>query len=433
VDAQIGELTGGLEKQRQAIMQRIQNDYQSAARREKLLQDSYEQQMHVVSGESEEMDRYSFLKREVTATRTLYESMLQKMKEASIASALRASNIRVLDKAETPGGPYKPDVPRKVVVGLLTGLCLGIGYAVSRERADRTLQDPGDAPYYLKLPELGVIPTGKLEEALLGRATEVIMNAGEQPVGPGGLELSTWNSKTSLVAESVRAALISIVYSGPGADASRVFVVTSASPKEGKTTICCNLAIAMAEVRSNVLLIDGDMRRPRLHNVFKVDNSLGLSDLLAQREPLSLEMVEAAFRPSGIPGLTLMVSGSSRHRVSTLLYSPRLPELLEILKTRFMSVMIDTPPMVNIADARILGRHSDGVILVVRSSSTTRDAALMAKQRLTEDGTLVTGTILNGWNPNVPGYSHYRNYYSGYVHYYGDGGSEKKRGKKQTV
>jgi succinoglycan biosynthesis transport protein ExoP len=419
VEAQISTVDAALQKQREDILRRIKNDYDSATLREKLLTDSYETQAHLVSGQTSEMDHYNFLKREVDSTRTIYESMLQKLKEASIASALRASNIRVVDAADIPGIPYKPDVPRSTFVGMLTGLCLGVMYAVSRERADRTIQDPGDAEFYLRMPELGVVPFGKLAETLRSHGADAgSEQRGVLPVA--GLELATWNSRSSIVAESFRTALTSILFSGGDiVNQSRILVVTSASPKEGKSTVTCNLSIALAEVQSRVLLIDADMRRPRIHTVFGLENGRGLSDLLSRQEPLDWEQIEPLIVPTGIPGLSMLTSGKSRYKVASLLYSRRLPELLALLRTKFDSVTMDTPPMVNITDARLMGRHSDGVILVVRSSFTTRDAAILAKQRLTEDGSPLLGVILNGWNPNAPGYSYYRKYYyAGYSHYY---------------
>jgi receptor protein-tyrosine kinase len=245
------------------------------------------------------------------------------------------------------------------------------------------------------------------------------MDGGEGAVPAAGMELMTFNARTSLVAESFRTTLTSILFSGGTVERSRVLVVTSASPKEGKTTVVCNLAIALAEVQSNVLLIDGDMRRPRLHGVFQLENGLGLSDVLAGHEPLEWDRIEPLLQPSGVPGLRMLTSGQSRHKVTSLLYSTRLPELMRMVRTRFDTTVFDTPPMVNIADARMMGRQADGVIMIVRSNYTTRDAAITATQRLAEDGSPMLGIILNAWNPNVPGYSYYRNYYAGYNHYYG--------------
>lgn len=426
VEAQIAALEAPLEKQRNDILGSLKNEYDAAERREKLLTDEYNEQAHIVSGQNGEMDRYGFLKREVDATRTLYDSMLQKMKEASIASALRASNIRVVDRADIPRVPYKPDVRRSTMTGLFVGLCLGMAFAVYRERADRTLQDPGDAEYYLGIPELGVIPKA-VEEELNQPTSTRLLGAGAPQTS---IELMALVDKTSLVAESFRTTLTSIMFSGSPGGRSRVIVVTSASPREGKTTIVCNLSAAMAEVQASVLLIDADMRRPRLHTVFQMENGPGLSDLLAGHEALRWEDIEPLLRETSVPGLKLLTSGQSRHKATSLLYSSRLTELMQIMRQRFDTTLFDTPPMINIADARIMGRLADGVIMVVRSSQTSRDAAVMAKQRLGEDGSPLLGVILNGWNPHAPGYSHYRNYYEGYNHYYGPNSAKEHAGKK---
>ncbi len=161
IQAQITSVEAAQQADSSNILTRIRNEYEAAQHREKLLLASYTQQAHLVSEEADKAAHYNLLKREVDTSRTLYESVLQKLKEASIASALRASNIRVVDGADPAGGPYKPDVSQSTTVGLLTGLFFGIGFVVMRERADRTLQDPGDPAFYLNLPELGIVPLGE--------------------------------------------------------------------------------------------------------------------------------------------------------------------------------------------------------------------------------------------------------------------------------
>jgi capsular exopolysaccharide synthesis family protein len=147
-------------------------------------------------------------------------------------------------------------------------------------------------------------------------------------------------------------------------------------------------------------------------------------------QPFSVSTFRDAIQPSSIPKLSVMPSGGSRHNVSSLLYSDRLPELIQMARNEFDMVIIDTPPMVNISDARMLARYSDGLILVLRSSVTTRDAALLAKQRFVDDGVNILGTILNAWNPNTPGYGYYRYYYAGYYHYYGKPTEKEVTGKE---
>jgi len=418
VQAEIANLEGTMQGQRTNILTRIRNELLAAERRENLLNSSYTAQASKVSEQSAKAAHYQLLKREVDANRVLYDSMLQKLKEASIASALNASNIRVVDPAEPPSIPYKPDVPQRITVGLISGIFLGVAVVVIRERADRTLQDPGDAAYYLGLPELGVVPLGDPRPIQIagggGNKSIRVMEDG----GNDRIETITWSQKSSLLAESFRTILTSILFSGDSGEKPQVLVLTSSSPKEGKTTLVCNLGISITEINRSVLIIDGDMRRPRMHSVFDVPNNMGLSNLLLQKDPLDSATVDTAIHKTQLPGLSIMPSGSVRHGISGLLHSGRLPEVMNIVRSKFDMVLIDTPPMVNISDARILARLADDLILVLRSAVTTRDAALLAKGRFAEDGLNVMGTILNSWNPNTPGYSYYRYYYAGYYHYY---------------
>jgi capsular exopolysaccharide synthesis family protein len=435
VQAQITLLTATLQKERVNILTRIKNDYEAALHRENLINTSYLAQVKLVADQAEKTSHYEIMKREVDTTRTLYETMLQRMKEASVASAMRASNIRVVDPAESPGAPYKPDVYRFVSMGLLSGILLGVGLVVLRERADRTLHDPGDIAFYLHLPELGVVPTARLDQLMRGRkigntprgqlpTLDLKNNGNEAEVLLGdSVELVTWLRKKSLISESFRTTLTSILFSAHCGERPKILVLTSASPKEGKTTVVSNLGIALAEINHKVLIVDADLRRPRMHKVFELkDNDTGLSDLLLSAGPLDADAVAAVVQPTQIPRLFILPSGKARFNASSLLHSERLPELLALLRKEFDTILIDTPPMVNIPDARVLARQADGVILILRSALTTRDAALLAKQRFVDDGIPLMGTILNNWNPNTPGYGYYRNYYAGYYHYYGEGG-----------
>jgi capsular exopolysaccharide synthesis family protein len=426
VQAQIDALEQSLENVRRNVLIRIKQDFEAAQRRESLLSRAYQQQAGLVTGKAEEVAHFNLLKRDVEATRMLYDTLQQRLKEASIASALRANNIRVVDGALVPGSPYKPDIGQSIMFGLLFGAVLGVTFSVMRERADRTLQDPGDVSYYLGVPELGVVPIGETVDAppprrLKTAAALALQSGNGAELRPRGkLELISWDEKSSLMAESFRTTLTSILFSRAGGDRPRVIVLSSASPKEGKTTVVSNLGIALAEINQRVLVIDADMRRPRLHTVFDVGNQLGLSDLLLSKVPLTAESLRDACVPTTVTGMFVLPSGGSRRNVSSLLHSDRLPELLRVARESFDTVFIDTPPMVNIADGRVLGRLADGLIMIVRSGVTTRDAALLAKARFAEDGINLLGTILNGWNPKTPGYSYYRYYYAGYYHYYGD-------------
>jgi capsular exopolysaccharide synthesis family protein len=454
VKAQIAALDSALVRERKAIVERIRNDFQEAQRREKLLSADYGNQAKLVTNESEKSIQYNILKREVDTTRQLYESMIQRVKEASIASAMRASNVRVVDMASAPKSPYKPRLSMNGMLGLLAGLFAGVAFVVMRERANRTLQAPGDAQFYLNLPELGVIPEAnshsrhtlgyvrrrrKLAPAnplSLAAPSETAAGdssctASSAPLGPPSgnhtaahqpdrVELITLQRQHSMTAEAFRTVLTSILFSGENGGRPRVLVMTSAGPTEGKTTVSSNLAIALAEIRRKTLLIDADLRKPRIHQIFDLPNDRGLSTLLVERT-LTEEVMSGIVQETSIPDLFVLPSGPSSG--TGLLHSPMLPELLKRFKREFDMVLIDTPPMLQMPDARVVGKQADAVVMVVRAGQTTRDAAIAARERLAEDGTRVLGTILNDWNPTKSpngyyGYSNGYGYYRGYGNHY---------------
>jgi succinoglycan biosynthesis transport protein ExoP len=428
VQAQIAATEASLQAAGSNVLTRIRKEFEAAARRETLLANAYTAQAREVSGQAEEAAHYSLLKREADATRLLYETLLLRLKEASISSALRANSVRVVDAAERPSIPYKPDVRRTGAIGLLLGLMGGFAFVVLRERADRTLQDPGDVTYYLGLPELGVVPVAELSGAprskrrsrsLSLRPKDERSSSGE--VFDDRVEMISARQEASPVAESFRTTLTSILFSRRSGDRPRVLVLSSASPQEGKTTVVCNLGISFAEINHTVLLIDADTRRPRLQSVFNIENDRGWSNLLMEKTPLDAAKLDAACAPTSIPGLSVLPSGSFRRNASSLLHSARLSELLDLARARFDMVIVDTPPMINIADARVIARLSDALILVVRSGVTTRDAALVAKWCLAADGIPILGTILNCWNPKKPGHSYYGYSYAPY--HYDDNGN----------
>lgn len=405
VQAQVTALELALDKERTNIIQRIRNEFESAQRRENLLAANYAAQARLMTEQAAKVTDYNILKREVDTNRQLYDSMLQNVQEASMTSALRASNTRVVDSAVPPTHPYKPSLVLNSALGLLAGGFFGIAFIVMQERSDRSIQGPGDTALYLDVPELGAIPSAKAGRSRLfayyrnGNGHESKKLETGKPLQ---VELVTSNKNPSILADSFRATLTSILFSGENGDRPRVIVITSASPGEGKTTVASNLALALAEIgpsvlMQSVLLIDGDLRKPRLHEIFGVPNGWGLSDLLEGKKPpngCEGMVFETAFK-----NLKLLPAGASTVSTAALLHSPRVIEFLNRMRDEFHTIIIDSPPMMHMPDARILGRFADGVVLVVRSAQTMRDTAVAASQRLTQDGTRVLGTILNQWDP----------------------------------
>lgn len=427
VDAQIASLQASLEKMRTQIVQRIRNEYEEAARKERLLEGDYGRQTRLVTSQGEKAIHYNILKREVDTNRQLYEAMLQRVKEASLASALRASNVRIVDAAKPPRFPYKPKIWLNGLLGLLAGGFFGIAYIVATERADRTLQDPADVQHYLSLPELGVIPNSSSLEgrkrSLLGRYAvkdenkPLVLSQGL----PERLELVTFQRKPSPMAESFRATLTSVLFAGQNGQQPRALVVTSANPGEGKTTVATNLAIAIAEAGQRILLIDADTRRPRAHDVFELSNSTGLTTLLRESSGTAAERArwasENVIHSSAVPNLDVMPAGPGVAGPTNLLYAKHWPAVLDELKRMYDMVVIDTPPMLQIPDARVMGRLVNGIVLVVRAGKTTRDAAVAAQTRLKEDGIRVFGIVMNDWDAKRSA-TGYHSYYSAYSNYY---------------
>jgi succinoglycan biosynthesis transport protein ExoP len=408
VQAQINELNSVMQKERSNVLRRIGNEYAAALRRERLLSQAHARQEKVVADQSEKAIHYDTLKRDVESNRRLYEVMLQRVKETSLAAAMRDSNVLVIDRAKPLPLPYRPSLPTNSAIGLFSGVLLGFGFVLLRDRLDHKIRVPGDALTYLNLPELGAIPLAELPAAqqiskgFYARHALSPPSKRDQVSSPDDCpELATWQRKPSLLAECVRTTLTSILLPSQNGDHPRIVVLTSPCPGDGKTTVASNLSIAMAEIRQKVVLIDGDLRRPRLHKVFGISNDWGLSDVLRADTTLETVPIADLVCKTKVSGLYVLAGGRGVITTSTLLYSRRMTGLLDRLRSEFDMVLVDAPPVIHLADARVLGRLADGVILVIRAGQTTPESAMIACQRFAEDGTRVLGTILNSWNPNA--------------------------------
>jgi polysaccharide biosynthesis transport protein len=419
IQAQIDQLETTFTKERDNVLARIRNEYQSALMRENLLASAYQQQARVVSDQTQKSINYNILQRDVETNRELYDTLLQKAREADIATALRGGNVRIIDPAVLPTSPVSPKFLSNILLGSFSGLMIGAAFVFVREHIDRSFKSPGESSHHLNLPELGVIPErnllpqgGLARPSFLSKLSPVSQVKSESPNEDD--EFSAWQDRTSpIMAESFRNAVTSVLHAGENG-VPRVIIVTSAVRGEGKTTVVSNLGMALAETNRRVLLIDGDMRRPRLNELLNVPNDWGLSDLLREKSALGDCPLETLVRTTEMPELSVLTSGPAIKSVSSLLYSQRMLELIQRLRCEFDNILIDSPPMLDISDARVLGRLVDAAILVFRAGKTSRDAAMVVKQRLTEDGIPVLGTILNAWDTKQSG-----GYGYGYGYNYG--------------
>jgi len=339
-----------------------------------------------------ELTAYNTLKREVESDRRFYETMSQRVNDARVAAAVRQPNIGFVGPARPAAHPYKPNLPLNLAIGMFGGLILAIGGVMLQEQTNSFLRRPGEAGLYLTLPELGAIP--QVPNLDIHGLSLLRSNNGDLRVDRAARE-----QQLSGLSESFRATLASIMSAGRNGDQAHILLVTSSQPMEGKTTVVSNLAIGLAEIGRKVLLIDGDMRRPRLHKIFEQANSWGLSDVLREKNAIEELPLDALIKKTAVPGVYLLPSGVCADNIFGLLWSGRLARLLPRFRQEFDYVLLDAPPCLEFADARIMARHTDQLLLVVRANYTDKRTAQVAVQRLLEDGIPVMGVILNRCDP----------------------------------
>jgi succinoglycan biosynthesis transport protein ExoP len=430
IQSQIDETQQTLLREEAAVPKRLQTEYEEALRREKLLMGAYNSQTHSVSGQADKASQYSMLKRDVEIEQQLYNSLLQQSSQAALMALAPTSSIRVVDPAIPTQIPSTPNPERDIPEGTLLGGALGLGLLWLRESLRRKkfallFDTPGHTKTLLGVPELGVIPSTQVEapKRLWSPARVLHRRSHVEPLGiadetanPTASALACWRSdKSSLLAESFRQTLVSILGTKPK-DHSPVYVISSAGPGEGKTTLCTNLAAAMADIGHRVLLIDADLRRANLHNLFELEDRAGLSDILASTAPIEDVKWDDYIRTSENKSLHVMTHGLAEVDTPALLFfSPRTEKLISLLQKQFDCIFIDTAPSLPFPDARLLAKHADGVVLVVRAGITSREGAAACCQRFQDDGIPVIGSILNDWVPSERAKDGY--YFYGYGSY----------------
>jgi capsular exopolysaccharide synthesis family protein len=419
VQSQIIALKDLIRIETEKVLGRIQNEYEAASRREALLAGSYEQQWQVVAEQAGLAVPYNVLKREVESKRKFYEETLERVNSAGVATAIRASNIRVMNPAREPMLPYRPDLLLNLLAGSGAGLLFGIAgcfLGEAAERRSKRLRRPGDAVKYLGIAELGAIPPlqvvtegrsrWRLGGGRIGRVNAGLLEAGEsQP--------ATWYRRSLMMNESFQSTLDSMLCTFAGSEPPQVASVMSALPLEGKTTITSHLGLALADISKRVLLIDADMRKPALNVQFNVANGTGLSGLL-ESDTLALDEIQAAIVKTATPGLDLLPAGTLPENVARLLASGRFAEILQHLRPLYSNILIDTPPVLLFPEARVFGRFSDGVVLVVRSNQNPLAVHQQAMQRLQRAGNAVLGIILNDCSKSAEYNARYYRMYARY-------------------
>jgi len=388
------------------IIHSIKNDYESSLRRESLIRKAFDQQKARVMEMKDKAIQYNILKREADTNRELYKGLLQRMKEAGVSAGITASNIQVVDQAENPIKPYRPNKRLNLMLAAVVGLFLGVGIAFFFEYLDNTVKTSEDVEQLIHLPSFGMVPEISSERR------KRLEKGASYPV-----ELITHGHPKSMLSEAYRNIRTSILLSFSERPPKKI-LLTSPNPAEGKTTTVINTAIALAQTGVRVIVVDTDMRNPRVHKVFGEENEVGLSNFLSGNAEL-----ESILKKTGIPNLLYVPSGPIPPNPSELIGSNLFKTMLKFLEGRFDHIVLDSPPVLGFADSVILSTFVDGIIIVVAGGKTPRETLERAKGVLQQVSAKILGVVINRVDIRRSDYGYY---YYRYHHYYGQKG---KRGE----
>ncbi len=393
ITAQIQTTTERLNAEMDRIAEAVRAEFETARAREDAMAQALEAQKNEALGLDRHAIEYAQLEREAESNRQLYENLLLRTNETSISNEFKGSNIQVVDRAEIPRVPVLPNTRRDLTLAALGGLTMGLLLAFGVEYFDSRIKSPEEIKTHLGLPFLGIIPLAKGSE-----------NAQEAPM--------LAETVPPAFDEAIRAVRTAVIFSSaePGA---RSVIVTSTGPGEGKTVVSSSLAITLAQAGQRTLVVDADLRRPRLHEALGRSQEPGLSNVLIGDAKLS-----DAVRTTTVANLWLLSAGHVPPNPAELLGSQRYLALFEELKTRFDWVVLDAPPVMPVTDAAIVARPAGGVLFVIGSEMTPRQSAMTAIEHLRAANAKFVGAVLNRVNIHRHAYYYAPYYRKDYAKYY---------------
>lgn len=406
---QMGQLETQINKEKKHITESIVAKYSRLSEQDDALRNAVMAQEEQIMALNQEAVQYNILKREVQTNKELYDGLLQRMKEVGVSSGIRENNISVIDKAEVPVRPNKPNKELNMLLALFLGLSGGIGLAFLLEYLDNTVRRPEDIESLLRLPTLGMIPLHRSK----GSKKRTIVLGDEE------ISFYSVNKPKSAISEAFRSVRTSLMFSSP-AGMPKVLLVTSSVPSEGKTAASINLATVLAQIGGRVLVIDADLRKPRLHKVFSTPSVPGLTQLIARKEG----SIASSMRGTEISGVFLLPSGTVPPNPAELLGAESMHKVIEECRTLFDYVIIDSAPVLGLADALLLSRLVDGVVLMVAAGSTSKDNVKYSVKRLRQVRAPLLGVIINAVDMESPDYYAYNSGHY-YYHYYGEDGERR--------
>ncbi len=355
------------------------------------INDSIEQETKKLLQMNARMIEYNVLKRDVDTNRNLYDSLLKRTKETEVSKELETTSVSIVDLADVPKKPFSPNRKRDITTGATTGIILGLIFAFILEYLDSTVKTAEDIEMYVRLPFLGYIPSARREAK-----TEK------------EIDLITHKSARSRITEAYRSVRTSIIFSSPEDKPIKTILVTSTSPQEGKTTVSINLGIIFAHANEKTVIVECDLRKPRIARSLDLENDVGVSNYLTGNKEL-----DQVIKSTAIPNLFVIPSGPKPPNPSELLISNKTKQFLDELQKRFDRIIVDSPPTFSVADSVILANKVDGVIDVIRSGFLNIDIILRARQRLSEAKAKILGVILNNVDvKREDSYYYYHYYYS---------------------
>ena len=410
LDTEIAEVEGQIaEMDRQFAQAQVavaQQDYLVAQEKEAEITSHFELQLQDVLKLNEQLAQYTIFQSDWEQTKKLCDILNDRIKDLNVTEDVGALNISILEVARPAGAPSKPQKARLMGIALVIGLMLGGGLGLVRDWMDQRLRSGEEISALLGVPMLGVVPSiSKKTLALRGRMVE--------------------KASTSSAAEAYRTIRTAVFFGAPKGH-NKTILVTSPGPGDGKTTLVSNLAIAMAQAGQRVLVLDGDFRKPMQHEIFGVGREPGLSSVLSGMDSLEKAIVE-----TGVSGLDILPCGPSISNPSEMLNSEAFGEVLEELSSRYDRVILDSPPVMPVTDACILGAICDITLIVLRAEKSTRRGAQQARDGLLSVDAHILGAVVNDVSPKRGRYGHY--YYGYGYHHYGYGHKKKAAREEEAV
>lgn len=406
LDRQINDLRT---RKSATLLTNLETQYRQALQKEQALRSAFEKQRAETLTQNEAAINYRIIQQEIETNKGLLTNLLQRSKENDVTTASNANNVSVIDYAIAPEGPIGPNRMRGVMMAFFLSIGLGVGLALFLEYLDDTVHSTDEVERLLHLPALAVIPamgSGSRRRALAPVGAGLQKRNGNGSLNP---ELLMNVDGRSPLAEAYRHLRTSVLLSTAGR-APKALLVTSSLPGEGKTTTAVNTAISLAQTGSRVVIVDADMRRPRLRAIFGMNGVVGLSSILSNdlNEAEMLNVIEH----DATSGLSVLTSGPIPPNPAELLGSDQMRRLLAALQANFSHVVIDSPPITSFTDGVLISTMVDGCLLVVQGGKSSRHVVRRSRQLLQDVGAKVFGVVLNNVNLKSDDYYYYQRYYS---------------------